>query len=264
MTIKTATINDVENYWDDRPCNVRHGSAPIGTKEYFEQVEKRKFFVEPHILMFTEFERWQNKKVLEIGCGIGTAAVNFARHGAKYTGVELSKTSLDLAKKRFEIHSLDGTFYHGNAEVLSSFLRKEKFDLIYSFGVIHHSPDPKKIIEEVKGYMHSESELRVMLYAKNSWKKHMIDAGIDQYEAQSNCPIAYTYDEKDVESLLSGLNIIDIQQDHIFPYKVSQYVKYKYEKEPWFDAMPETVFRALERRLGWHLMIRARLNGKRP
>ena len=125
-------------------------------------------------------------------------------------------------------------------------------------------PDPKKIIEEVKGYMHSESELRVMLYAKNSWKKHMIDAGIDQYEAQSNCPIAYTYDEKDVESLLSGLNIIDIQQDHIFPYKVSQYVKYKYEKEPWFDAMPETVFRALERRLGWHLMIRARLNGKRP
>ena len=103
MTNKLATIDDVENYWDDRPCNVRHGSAPVGTKEYFDQVEKRKFFIEPHILSFSEFERWKNKKVLEIGCGIGTAAVNFARHGAKYTGVELSKTSLDIAKKRFLI-----------------------------------------------------------------------------------------------------------------------------------------------------------------
>ena len=53
MTNKLATIDDVENYWDDRPCNVEHGSAPVGTEEYFDQVEKRKFFVEPHILRFT-------------------------------------------------------------------------------------------------------------------------------------------------------------------------------------------------------------------
>ena len=95
-----------------------------------------------------------------------------------------------FSKKRFDVYGLKGTFYHGNAEQLSSFLRNEKFDLIYSFGVIHHSPNPKKIVEEIKSYMHSESELRIMLYAKNSWKKNMIDAGIDQYEAQSDCPIA--------------------------------------------------------------------------
>lgn len=259
MTNKLATIDDVENYWDDRPCNVRHGSAPVGTKEYFDQVEKRKFFVEPHILRFTEFERWRSKKVLEIGCGIGTAAVNFARSGAIYTGVELSKNSLDLAKKRFDVYGLKGTFYHGNAERLSSFLGNEKFDLIYSFGVIHHSPNPKKIVEEIKSHMHSESELRIMLYAKNSWKKNMIDAGIDQYEAQSDCPIAYTYDEEGVEQLLSGMSVTDIQQDHIFPYKVSEYVKYKYEKEPWFEAMPTHIFRKLEKQLGWHLLIKAAL-----
>ena len=66
MTNKLATIDDVENYWDDRPCNVRHGSAPVGTKEYFEQVEKRKFFVEPHILRFTEFDSGGVRKFLRL------------------------------------------------------------------------------------------------------------------------------------------------------------------------------------------------------
>ena len=74
MTNKLATIDDVENYWDDRPSMLDMAPAPVGTKEYFDQVEKRKFFVEPHILRFTEFDRWRSKKVLEIGCGIGTAA----------------------------------------------------------------------------------------------------------------------------------------------------------------------------------------------
>ena len=87
-------IDAVEDYWNARPCNVRHSPKPVGSREYFDEVEQRKHFVEYRIPGFAQFERWRGKRVLEVGCGIGTAAVNFARGGAEYTGVELSKASL--------------------------------------------------------------------------------------------------------------------------------------------------------------------------
>ena len=75
-------IEAVREYWNKRPCNIRHSTSPIGTREYFDQVEARKYMVEPHSPMFSEFEKWNGKKVLEIGCGIGTAGVSFVRAGA--------------------------------------------------------------------------------------------------------------------------------------------------------------------------------------
>lgn len=259
MTSPSASLDSVRDYWNRRPCNVRHGTAPVGTKEYFDQVEARKYMVEPHIPGFSEFEKWKGKKVLEIGCGLGTAAVSFARAGADYTAVELSEESLKLARQRFEVFGLQGRFYSGNAEELSSVVPVERYDLVYSFGVIHHAPHPEKIVAEVKKYLGPESEFRLMLYAKNSWKNILIEAGFDQPEAQSGCPIAFTYTHDEVRALLRDYEIIDLRQDHIFPYVVEKYVRYKYELQPWFKAMPPEMFRALEQALGWHTLITAKL-----
>lgn len=255
----TATIEEVKKFWDDRPCNVRHSSKEIGTKDYFNEVERKKFFVEPHILGFTNFEEWKGKKVLEIGCGLATAGINFAFSGADYTGVELSESSLELANKRFEVFEQTGKFYSGNAEELSSFVPVETYDLIYSFGVIHHSPYPEKIISEIKKYMNENSVLKIMLYAKDSWKNYMIDSGLDQPEAQYGCPIAKTYTKQDVVELLEGYEVLSIEQDHIFPYQVEPYKKGEYIKQPWFESMPPEMFRTLEKNLGWHLLITAKL-----
>src|ERR1700739_4089118 len=98
------SIAEVRKYCDDRPCNIRHSSKPIGPREYCDEVEARKYFVEPHIPRFAEFERWRGKKVLEIGCGIGTDTTNFAQHGARVTAVDLSPQSLELARKRVEVY----------------------------------------------------------------------------------------------------------------------------------------------------------------
>ncbi|HEX2978596.1 MAG TPA: class I SAM-dependent methyltransferase [Candidatus Babeliales bacterium] len=89
-------------------------STTPGTREYFDEVEARKYFVEPHIPGFAEFGLWSGKRVLEIGCEIGTEAINFA-NGAQLTIIELSNESLELAKKRFEVYGLTANFILGSA-----------------------------------------------------------------------------------------------------------------------------------------------------
>src|SRR5437879_3054237 len=135
----------VRDYWNTRPCNIRHSRAPVGTREYFDEVEQRKYAVEPHIPGFAEFAKWRGKRVLEIGCGIGTDAVNFARAGADYTAIEYSEKSLELTRQRFAVYGLHGTFYLGDAQQLAWVLPKQTFDLVYAFGVIHHTPNPARV-----------------------------------------------------------------------------------------------------------------------
>jgi ubiquinone/menaquinone biosynthesis C-methylase UbiE len=131
-------MEQVINYWNKQPCNIKHSSCEVGTREYFEEVEKRKYFVESHIPDFAEFDKWSGKKVLEIGCGIGTDAVNFAKHGADYTGIELSDVSLEITRKRFDIFGLKGSFFNIDAQNLDALsIVGREFDLIYS---LHLAP----------------------------------------------------------------------------------------------------------------------------
>jgi len=257
-----ASIQTVQEYWDARPCNIRHSGKQVGSREYFDEVEKRKYFVEPHIPAFADFARWSGRRVLEVGCGIGTDTISFARAGARVTAVDLSEKSLALAAARATLFGLADRirFVHADAENLAAAIPREDYDLVYSFGVIHHTPHPRKAVESIRQCMSPHTELRLMIYAANSWKAAMIDAGFDQPEAQAGCPIAYTYTAAESRELLAGFEILAMHQDHIFPYVIEKYLRYEYELQPWFKAMPVEMFRALERNFGWHRLIRARLS----
>jgi len=269
---RDASLTDqVQEFWDRRPCNIRHSPKTLGTREYFDEVEARRYMVEPHIPRFARFERWRGKKVLEVGCGIGTDAICFARAGALLTAVDLSPVSLEIARQRFEIYGLKANFYCGNAEQLSSLVPVEPFDLIYSFGVIHHTHHPGNALAELRKFCGSATELRLMLYSKWSWKICWIiakygkgafwraDELVRTYsEAQTGCPVTFYYSADDVRKLMKDFDILRIRKHYIFPYKVSRYTQYEYEWEWYFRWMPASLFDWLQHHLGWHLLITAK------
>jgi 2-polyprenyl-3-methyl-5-hydroxy-6-metoxy-1,4-benzoquinol methylase len=271
----SVPLTAVQKYWNDRPCNIRHSTREVGTEEYFNEVEWRKYKVEPHIPEFADFERWRGKKVLEIGCGIGTDTMNFARCGAQVTSIDLSDHSLAIARQRAEVFHLQNRirFVQADAERLSDFVPVEPYDLIYSFGVIHHTPHPERVMEQIRKYLKPGATVKIMVYNRWCWKVFWILFGYgkgkfwrlnrliaENSEAQTGCPVTYVYSRRQGRRLLEscGLKVTHTRVDHVFPYRIRDYVKYSYVKVWYFRWMPDAVFRALERIAGWHLCLTAK------
>jgi SAM-dependent methyltransferase len=163
-------------------------------------------------------------------------------------------------------------FYAGSAEDLASVLPPETFDLIYSFGVIHHTPHPERVLEQLRQYVEPGTTVKIMVYHRYSWKVAWILATygrgqfwrLDQLvaensEAQTGCPITFTYTPREARALLArhGLRVSEMWVDHIFPYRIPDYAQYRYVRNWYFRWMPPALFRALERRFGWHLCVTA-------
>jgi SAM-dependent methyltransferase len=237
-------------------------------------VEARKYFVEPHIPGFADFARWRGRRVLEIGCGIGTDTVNFARGGANVTAVDLTEKSLEVAKQRAKIFGLEDRirFFQANAEELSSYVPVEPYDLVYSFGVVHHTPHPERVIEQILQYVKPGGTVKIMVYNRWSWKVLWIlfvyGKGrfwrwerliAEASEAQTGCPVTYSYSRTAGRKLLEehGLQVTECFVDHIFSFRISDYVEYRYKTVWYFRWLPRSWFRALERLVGWHLCLTA-------
>jgi 2-polyprenyl-3-methyl-5-hydroxy-6-metoxy-1,4-benzoquinol methylase/glycosyltransferase involved in cell wall biosynthesis len=267
-------LDRVRDYWNERPCNVRHSPKPVGSLEYFNEVEERKYRVEPHIPGFAEFARWEGRDVLEIGCGIGTDTMNFARNGARVTAVELSERSMELAQQRARVLGLDDRieFINGNAEELSDLVPRRQYDLIYSFGVIHHTPHPDRVFNQIAMVSAPGTVVKMMMYYLFSWKVAAIflrygkgriwrlPSLVAEYsEAQTGSPVTFTYTKRGLRRLLRrhGFRVEDMFVDHIFPYRIPDYVDYRYVKNWYFRIMPGRLFRWLERHFGWHLCVTA-------
>jgi len=157
----------VQSFWEHSPCDSWFADGQPGTPGFYRTLDEHRYRVHPKLLSAIGLEKTSGLRVLEIGCGCGSEAERLARAGAHYTAVDLTNAALHLTKERFRLAGLKGNFTQGDEESLP--FADDSFDLVYSHGVLHHTPDTAQAIREVYRVLSPSGRAVIMLYHRDSF-----------------------------------------------------------------------------------------------
>ena len=156
----------VRAFWNAHPCGTQFTHLPWESIEFFEEVERLRYQIQPFMRDLARFDGFRGKQLLEVGCGVGTDSLQFARGGAHVTSVDLTPASVELTKRNFARAGLAVEARVADAENLP--FGDNTFDVVYSFGVLHHTPNTAKAIHEVYRVLKPGGKAIIMLYHKHS------------------------------------------------------------------------------------------------
>lgn len=162
---------DVREFWNAHPCGAHLSREERGRREFFMDYEAKRYALEPHILEVVPFPEGKGKDVLEIGTGLGTDGARWAAEGARYTGVDLTPEATRFASENFRVRGLTGRFLNLDAETLP--FENGSFDIVYSHGVIHHTPRTERVVSEIHRVLRPGGRAIVMVYHKSSCNYHV-------------------------------------------------------------------------------------------
>ena len=253
--------------WGANPCGTNAaGDLQFGTREYFQAIEDYRYNVyAPWMKQAIGFDRFRDKRLLEIGFGTGTDLLQFAQGGALVTGVDLTPRSIEIVRSRFAIYDQRGEFLIGDGENLS--FPDESFDVVYSFGVLHHTPDTARAIREVRRVLRPGGQAIVMLYHRGSlayWGGLMFKQGIlrgkllrnsvaqimsrqVEYGSEESRPLVKVYSRNEARKLFRDYSGCEISVNQLT----------RPELRPFGRLVPEPMFNWLAERFGWNLLIKA-------
>ncbi len=163
MADESSTKREVRGYWERASCGTDRTTHPKHSREYFEEIEAFRYSHEPFIHSFAQFSRWRGKEVLEVGVGAGTDFLQFARAGARVHGVDLTDEGIQNASARLSLYELEASsLQQCNAENLP--FPDDNFDLVYSWGVIHHADDMQSVLREIYRVARPGGRVKIMVY----------------------------------------------------------------------------------------------------
>jgi ubiquinone/menaquinone biosynthesis C-methylase UbiE len=174
----------VRNYWEQEPCGTGEsiaGEFEPGSLQWFERIEEHRYAVEPFIHQVAQFTRHRGKTVLEVGVGAGTDHLQWARAGCRCFGTDLTEAAVDTTRKRLSCYGLESRLQRLDAERLP--YPDSYFDIVYSWGVIHHSESPESIIAEIHRVLKPGGLFLGMIYGRRSmltfklWVRHAVLRG---------------------------------------------------------------------------------------
>jgi SAM-dependent methyltransferase len=157
---------DTVPFWTRGQPGFRFTDAEPGSERFYAAVEQHRYALEPHILDVVPFEECADRDVLEVGCGVGTDGARFARDGARYIGIDQTDVAVKLARRRFQLEGLHGSFVQADATALP--LDDASVDFVYSHGVIHHIPDTDAAVAEFQRVLRPGGTALVMVYHRRS------------------------------------------------------------------------------------------------
>jgi ubiquinone/menaquinone biosynthesis C-methylase UbiE len=160
--------NEVRTYWNKASCGTWTTAKAKFSRDYFEEIERNRYNAEPEIFAFAQFTRYCGQRVLEVGVGAGTDFIQWVRAGAQAYGVDLTPEAIANVKARLEVYELKAVDLQvADAESLP--YSGNFFDVVYSWGVIHHSPDTKKCLEEMIRVTKPGGTIKIMVYNRHSF-----------------------------------------------------------------------------------------------
>jgi SAM-dependent methyltransferase len=245
------TIQDVRNYWNTHIHDLEITRHAVGSEGFFADLDQYHFEKLHHLLRLVNFDGYKGRKVLDVGCGAGTDLVRFARGGALVTGVDISPSAIELARKNFQQQGLAVELREADGERLP--FADDTFDLVYAHGVVQYTPGDQALVDECRRVLKPGGEAIFQVYNRISWL-HALSKLMKVPLEHEDAPVLRRYSAGEFRALLRGFPDVRIVEER-FPVKSRLH-------KGWKGALFNTFFvgtfnalpRGLVRRFGWHLL----------
>tara|TARA_B100000287_G_scaffold404381_1_gene427025 strand:- start:67 stop:933 length:867 start_codon:yes stop_codon:yes gene_type:complete len=267
-------IKSVQEYWQGKNIPQQwYSTKEKLSVQWFNELSRKRFeSYYAYLSIDAEFAHHTGEKVLEVGTGIGTDIVEYAKNGAIVSGIDLGSDQVELTKLNLSVRNLEyDKITQASAEELP--FDNGSFDLVYSFGVLHHTPDTQKAVSEINRVLKDDGQAIVMLYARG-WKhyiKRCFIHGIllgkifkykfnwqklynDVSEVHGGSPKTDIYTRSQVKELFKDFSYIEIRKRRVGEF--FEYKPYNSKKLPSFFLNVINLF-GLESIVGENWLIKA-------
>lgn len=244
-------ISQIKAYWNKHIHDLEIAQHPVGTEGFFHDLAEYRFDKLRYLPQVVDFSAYGGKRLLEIGCGIGLDLVRFAQNSTLVTGVDLSETAIDLAKKNFKYHRLKADLCVMDGEKLE--FSDRSFDVVYAHGVLQYTADINKMIHEAYRVLKPDGDFICMVYNRKGWLNVMSKFFKVELEHE-DAPILNKYTISEMKKMLSNFSEVKIIPER-FPVKSRLHHGLKGVLfNTVFVGMFNMIPRPLVRKSGWHIM----------
>lgn len=261
---------EAKKQWSHNPAGAVYSRHPRGSASFFEEVNRKRYEEHPWILELIKQTKPQGKKVLEIGVGLGADLVQFARAGGHVTGVDLTETNIEFTKQNFFHASLPVELHVADAEKLP--LAVNTFDIIYSFGVLHHVPDTEQAVAEVYRTLKKGGTALIVLYHRRSifflttclsWLLRRTRSRVSfsdrmsriEYSEVDAKPLVKVYNKRQARKLFQQFSSVHITIDHLNQGQIPIFNKPSIQRRV---TLPISMLNFFGRFFGWYIIIHAK------
>ncbi len=273
LTLKSLSSQNYKEqtkaHWSEAPCGTNYTQQEILSREYFEDIETHRYRTHPWIKKAIERFHINNKNVLEIGFGVGSDHLNLTRRGAKMHGIDLTPKHVEITRARLGLYGLRSKLLIGDGEDLP--FPDNYFHFVYSFGVIHHSPDAQKIISEIYRILTPNGRCYITVYHKNSiffwwsiffvryilrngWRKRSLqqELGLVEYPNTNQSILVRLYKKRECERLFHQFSKTRTCIRHLLPADIAIFSALYRDQ-----VKPTPLLDRIGRRFGWYIVLEA-------